>query len=66
VFVLRRGGEVDPGSDQPKAGEARHRLWSMGALALAARLARLSAPAREDRSGLLVLRRPMRRRIRRR
>jgi len=58
VFTLRCGGEVDPDNWHVGPGEPRYRLWSDGALRLAARAAGLSAPRRLDEVPLLVMRRP--------
>lgn len=58
VFALRSGKAVDRRSTRPKPGDVLFRLWSLGAIALAARAAGLSGPQRVDRSGLLILRRP--------
>jgi len=57
VFVLRRGEAVDPTCPRPRLGEPRLRLWTDGALRLAARLAGLSGPHRPPRVHLLVMRR---------
>jgi SAM-dependent methyltransferase len=56
VFVLRAGEDVDLGCDRPRDGERLHRLWTDGALRLAARAAGLSAPVRHDGEHLLVMR----------
>jgi SAM-dependent methyltransferase len=57
VFAWRRGGEVDPAVDLPRAGEPLYRLWTDGALRLAARAAGLSGPALAGNAHLLVMRR---------
>jgi SAM-dependent methyltransferase len=55
VFALRTGDDVDPAREAIEPGERRYRLWSDGALRLAARAAGLSAPTRHAASHLLVL-----------
>lgn len=56
VFALRRGAEVDPRQETLRPGDRRLRLWTMGALRLAARLAGLSGPERVEGGNLLLLR----------
>lgn len=56
VFTIRHGDQIDPECWQMRPEDRRLRLWSMGALGLAARLAGLSAPAHRPDAGLLVLR----------
>jgi SAM-dependent methyltransferase len=58
VFALRHGREVDPDNWQIGPDERRYRLWSDGALRLAARAAGLSGPRRLDDAPLLVMRPP--------
>ncbi len=57
LFVLRHGPDVDIGTDEPVPGEKLLRLWTDGALHLAARLAGLSVPIRVPDAHLLTLRR---------
>ncbi|MCA9290448.1 MAG: class I SAM-dependent methyltransferase [Phycisphaerales bacterium] len=55
VLALRHDGAVDTASWTPGPDDTRVRLWSMGALRLLARLTGLSAPERDEASGLLIL-----------
>ncbi len=55
LFALRRGSDVDAGSEEPVPGEKLLRLWTDGALHLAARLAGLSVPIRVPGAHLLTL-----------
>jgi SAM-dependent methyltransferase len=57
VFAVRYGDRVDPGSRDLKEGDRRFRLWTDGALALAAAGSGLSAPWRGAERGLLIMRR---------
>lgn len=56
VFAIRQGSAIDTESWNVRAGDRTQRLWSDGALRLAARLAGLSGPHRHDDAGLLTLR----------
>jgi SAM-dependent methyltransferase len=56
-FTLRHGRAVDPRTWRIRPGDRTYRLWSDGALRLAARAAGLSPPQRLDESHLLVMRR---------
>lgn len=58
VFTLRLGDEVDTNCWRLRDGDRRFRLWTMGCLDLATRLAGLSAPIRDAGGGLLIMRRP--------
>lgn len=58
VFALRSGAQVDPDNWTIGEDERRFRLWTIGELALLARLARLSPPERDPAGGLLLLTRP--------
>ncbi len=55
IFAVRQGDQIDEDSWEPRSGDRPFRLWSDGALQLAATLAGLSAPARIDGGGLLVM-----------
>jgi len=57
VFVLRVGEAVDPSRWDVHEGDRRLRLWTDGALRLAARVGGLSAPERLPEAHLLVMRR---------
>ncbi|MCP3902356.1 MAG: class I SAM-dependent methyltransferase [Planctomycetes bacterium] len=57
VFALRAGDDVDPQRDEPGPGDRAYRLWTDGALHLAARCAALSAPTRHDGEHLLIMQR---------
>ncbi len=57
VLVLRSGDEVDPDRWSIGPDEPRVRLWSLGALGLAARGAGLSGPCRDSDAALLRMRR---------
>lgn len=56
VFTIREGDEVDSDSWELKESDRRVRLWTMGALQLAARLAGLSAPEIQTEGAVLVMR----------
>lgn len=56
VFALRWGDNVDEQSWVPGPADRRLRLWSLGALNLAGRLAGLSAAQRPMGEGLLIMR----------
>lgn len=58
LFALRHGQAVDPRNWRIRPGERTYRLWSDGALRLAARAAGLSAPQRLAEAHLLVMRCP--------
>ncbi len=55
VFALRTGGEVHADDWTISQRDRRFRLWSMGLLTLAAKLAGLSDPMRVAEAGLLVM-----------
>ena len=55
VFAIRQGKHVDPTAWQIHPGDRCFRLWTMGELSLAARLAGLSAPAWKEGASLIVL-----------
>ena len=57
VFALRCGEEVDADEWHFKPADRLYRLWTMGALRLAARAAGLSGPERVAEGGLLIMRR---------
>ena len=57
VFTLRTGDDVDTDSWTIGPHDTRYRLWTMGTLTLAARLAGLSAPVHDPDGGLIVLER---------
>lgn len=57
VFTLRLGAEVDAEAWAFKASDRVYRLWTMGALRLAAKAAGLSGPQRVADGGLLIMRR---------
>jgi SAM-dependent methyltransferase len=57
VFALRMGEDVQPDNWSIAPDERRYRLWSMGALSLAAMLAGLSAPNRLAEASVLVMQR---------
>jgi len=57
VFALRSGGDIDPLREHPGEEDRPCRLWTDGALRLAARCASLSAPVRHDGEHLLVMQR---------
>ena len=56
VFAIRTGDAVDDDHWTLQDSDVRCRLWTTGALRLAARAAGLSAPRREDASAVLVMR----------
>ena len=56
VFAIREGEEVDVECWELKEGDQRVRLWTMGAMQLAARLADLSAPEVPVAGAILVMR----------
>lgn len=58
LFTLRHGQAIDPRTWRIRDGERTYRLWSDGALRLAARAAGLSAPQRLAEAHLLVMRCP--------
>lgn len=58
VFTLRSGAAVDADNWTVGEHDRRFRLWTIGELALLARLARLSPPERDLAGGLLLLSRP--------
>ena len=58
VFSLRCGTAVDPDCWEPRDGDRRLRLWSVGALDLLAALAGLSASSRPVGEGLLIMHLP--------
>jgi SAM-dependent methyltransferase len=58
VFALRKGPEIDSRSWTLKPSDRLYRLWSMGALRLAAIATGLSGVEHMPESGLIVLRRP--------
>jgi SAM-dependent methyltransferase len=55
VFTIRKDADVDPTCWQIKPRDQRFRLWSMGELTLAARLAGLSAPKWKEGTTLIAL-----------
>ena len=57
VFALRYGDDVDPDVDELAPTDRSMRLWTDGAIRLAAAAASLSAPRRIPDVGLLVMRR---------
>ena len=57
VFTIRQDEAIDPECWHLREGDRTQRLWSDGALRLAARLAGLSGPERAEGAGLLLLRR---------
>ena len=57
VFALRQGADVDVESPHLQPADVRYRMWTDGALALAARAAGLSAPERDEAAHLLLFRR---------
>ena len=60
VFAIRRGRKVDRKSWTPRRGDRLLRMWCEGSLALVAKLAKLSAPARLPKAGLILMSRPRR------
>ncbi len=56
VFTIREGEKVDVDSWELKEGDRRVRLWTIGALKLAAQLADLSAPVVRAAGAILVMR----------
>lgn len=56
VFTIREGEEVDGNSWELKEGDRLVRLWTMGALRLAAKLAGLSVPEVRTEGAVLVMR----------
>ena len=56
VFAVRSGDDVDAGNWTLGGGDSRMRLWTAGALRLAARASGFGPPARERGAGVLVLR----------
>ena len=56
VFAIREGEEVDAECWELKESDQRVRLWTMGAMQLAARLAELSAPEVPVAGAILVMR----------
>jgi SAM-dependent methyltransferase len=56
VFTIREGEQVDAGSWELKESDRNVRLWTMGALKLAAQLADLSAPEVQVKGAVLVMR----------
>ncbi len=56
VFAIREGDEVDIDSWELKESDQLVRLWTMGALRLAAKLAELSAPVVPVAGAVLVMR----------
>jgi SAM-dependent methyltransferase len=56
VFAIREGKQVDAESWELQKGDQRVRLWTMGAMRLAARLADLSAPVVPVAGAILVMR----------
>lgn len=55
VFSLRHGDEVDESDWSPRPHDRTFRLWSLGTLRLAARLAGLSAPRHVPEAALLIM-----------
>lgn len=56
VFTIREGEQVDAESWELKKNDRNVRLWTMGALKLAAQLADLSAPEVQVEGAILVMR----------
>ena len=56
VFAVRRDGAVDPARGALEPGDRALRLWTRGAIDLAARAAGLSASQRIEGGALLVMR----------
>ena len=56
VFAIREGEQVDAESWELQEGDQRVRLWTMGAMSMAAQLADLSAPVVPVTGAILVMR----------
>jgi len=56
VFTIREGEFVDDSSWELKNDDRKVRLWTMGALRMAARLADLSVPEVQTEGAVLVMR----------
>jgi len=56
VFAIREGEQVDAESWELRDGDQRVRLWTMGAIRMAAQLADLSAPVVPVAGAILVMR----------
>ncbi len=56
VMVLRRGGAVDPDSQRICDTDQPMRIWTAGAMRLAARLAGFEPPEHDAEAGVLILR----------
>jgi SAM-dependent methyltransferase len=56
VFAIREGEQVDTDSWELQEGDQRVRLWTMGAMRMAAKLAGLSAPIVPVAGAILVMR----------
>lgn len=59
VFAIRVGDDIDTEQWEIKSSDTRYRLWTMGALTLAARAAGLSAPVHDAAGRMVVLQRPI-------
>ena len=56
VFALRAGSQINPTQWHLGSEDVRMRLWTSGALSLAARLAGYMSPERRPDEGLMILR----------